>query len=59
MSGRCMCGAWDCPSCGPAQGYAGWWDEEGLEEEDDDEEVDPEPVLDDGPTAEGDPPTGL
>lgn len=19
--GRCMCGATDCPSCGPAQGY--------------------------------------
>lgn len=21
-SGPCMCGAMDCPSCGPAQGYA-------------------------------------
>lgn len=21
MSGPCMCGATDCPSCGPAQGY--------------------------------------
>ena len=21
LSGPCMCGACDCPSCGPAQGY--------------------------------------
>lgn len=21
MNGPCMCGACDCPSCGPAQGY--------------------------------------
>lgn len=21
MNGPCMCGATDCPSCGPAQGY--------------------------------------
>lgn len=28
--GPCMCGATDCPSCGPAQGYSG--DEEYLEQ---------------------------
>lgn len=45
----CMCGATDCPSCGPAQGYSvirrrtsggGWqWvnPEDGEEEEEEDE----------------------
>ena len=30
--GPCMCGATDCPSCGPAQGYT-LIDEEALDEE--------------------------
>ena len=28
--GHCMCGAMDCPSCGPAQGYA-LYDEDATE----------------------------
>ena len=37
-SGPCLCGATDCPSCGPAQGYTRL-DEETFDEETFDEEL--------------------
>lgn len=56
MTYGCMCGATDCPSCGPAQGYTvvrrwergGWVYVNPEEEEAIDEEAD-----EDGETTEG------
>lgn len=54
--GPCLCGATDCPSCGPAQGYTverrwirGRWHHVNPEdgEEEDDEEVDGAPEQSD------------
>lgn len=54
--GPCMCGACDCPSCGPAQGYEvvrrfvrGRWRYVNPEtgEEPDEFEPEPEPKFDD------------
>lgn len=52
----CMCGALDCPSCGPAQGYAvvRRWDGRRYRHvnPEDDEEDEPEPEPDDQPEPE-------
>jgi hypothetical protein len=40
--GPCMCGAIDCRSCGPAQGYPWPYREEG-EDEPDEPEIEPDP----------------
>ena len=54
--GPCMCGATDCPSCGPAQGYAVvkiWDQKQGRwvwvnpdEDEDDDPPLEPDEYTD-------------
>lgn len=60
--GPCMCGAIDCPSCGPAQGYAvarvwnfkrSCWEWVNPEEEEEDVEA-PEPDDCDGASSPGD-----
>lgn len=49
----CMCGALDCPSCGPAQGYRvvkrwvnGWYRYVNPEEGEEDDDYDPYEDLD-------------
>ena len=57
MTMACMCGATDCPSCGPAQGYevvrvarpgGGWMWVNPEDDEADDHEPDYEAMAEDG-----------